>query len=774
MEKEEQNREQEEMEEEITLVARKSRNGIESKITEIDAHVSIDGASESNVHSENGAENGDLFIYPENEHKKIEQELDGVLENDLEEEEAINGEQKKEKDLVFFDKAEGEEQIVKTPGPEKLDISSSLDFLVRNNSTTAINNGYEGDLENNAFSGLNHKSSQISSLKHGTSHISKEIDSAGVGLTDGDDDLEVEELDIERVIQKQNTHDLYCPNCNSCITRRVVLQKRKRGVRVSYEEVKRNKIESEVGSVLGDGSVKSSGDHIRHTDAGDDNDAPIATADEDERERGPDIFRCLSCFSFFVPTGDGFKSFKLFRDKSAKEKIENEHAPTSVKKNWFTSMFASSKTEMVAEQGSGLRPNVRQGDIPDISSSNLSAGQSSQPSSSHDVLSPARASEGPVVGLMVTEDQSNESKSNKEVHVSHENKDAVQLSTPVSELTASNIDGNLNISVCIPHQEQDVRATILTESVLETKRAVFSSMVRASEHVTTRTGIEVHSGEPFNVNSISVLKGKDTIITIDSQLDELSETVEGITSLSETASLLQSPTQGNIAGRERTEERKEYEIEVIKSIVYGGLAESITSLSVVSSAAGGGAATLNILALGMANLIGGLFIICHNLWELKYHHHIEQVTNQISDQVTEQSDRYKELLGQRRNFILHAIVSIISYVIFGLVPPVVYGFSFRKTDDKRLKLVAAAAASLACIVFLAIGRAHVRTSPKPYLKSVVSFVVLGFMVSGVSYAAGELVERLLEKLGLFGTSPDANLAVNEIMMRSMGSAWASY
>ncbi|KAL6533417.1 hypothetical protein OROMI_027529 [Orobanche minor] len=422
MEKEDQNREQEEMEEESTLVVRKSRNGVESKITEIDAQVSIDGASESNGHSENGAENGDLLVYTENEQKKIE-ELDGVLENELEEEEAINGEQKKEKDLVFFDKAEGEEQIVKNPGSEKLDISSSLDFVVRNNSTTAINNGYEGDLENNAFLGSNHQSSQISSLEHSTSQdtLSKEIESAEVGLTDGDDDLEVEELDIERVIQKQNTHDLYCPNCNSCITRKVVLRKRKRGVRVSYEDIKRNKVENEFGSILGEGTVKSRGDHIRHTDAGDDNDAPLATADEDERERGPDIFRCLSCFSFFVPTGNGFKSFKLFRDKSAKEKIENEHAPRSVKKNWFTSMFASSKTEMVVEQGSGLYPNVRQGDVPVISSSNLSAGQHGQPSSSHDVPSPARATEG----LVVTEDQSNESKSSKEVHISHESNSSV-------------------------------------------------------------------------------------------------------------------------------------------------------------------------------------------------------------------------------------------------------------------------------------------------------------------------------------------------------------
>lgn len=34
-----------------------------------------------------------------------------------------------------------------------------------------------------------------------------------------------------------------------------------------------------------------------------------------------------------------------------------------------------------------------------------------------------------------------------------------------------------------------------------------------------------------------------------------------------------------------------YEIEIIKSVVYGGLVESITSLGVVSSAAGGGTPT---------------------------------------------------------------------------------------------------------------------------------------------------------------------------------------
>lgn len=50
-------------------------------------------------------------------------------------------------------------------------------------------------------------------------------------------------------------------------------------------------------------------------------------------------------------------------------------------------------------------------------------------------------------------------------------------------------------------------------------------------------------------------------------------------------------TQVNAVDGERNGARQERNIEVIKSIVFGGLAESMTSLSVVTSAAGGGAAT---------------------------------------------------------------------------------------------------------------------------------------------------------------------------------------
>ncbi|GAU48327.1 hypothetical protein TSUD_351670, partial [Trifolium subterraneum] len=67
-----------------------------------------------------------------------------------------------------------------------------------------------------------------------------------------------------------------------------------------------------------------------------------------------------------------------------------------------------------------------------------------------------------------------------------------------------------------------------------------------------------------------------------------------------------------ITQREPIVETSNKGLEILKSIVYGGLTESLASLSVVTSAASADAATLNIVALAIANLVGGLFALGHN------------------------------------------------------------------------------------------------------------------------------------------------------------------
>ncbi|KAL6340018.1 hypothetical protein AAG906_038853 [Vitis piasezkii] len=194
--------------------------------------------------------------------------------------------------------------------------------------------------------------------------------------------------------------------------------------------------------------------------------------------------------------------------------------------------------------------------------------------------------------------------------------------------------------------------------------------------------------------------------------------------------------------------------EILKSIVYGGLIESITSLSIVTSAAGADATTLNILALGLANLIGGLFVIGHNLMELR-----NDQSRESTSQTSKEMDRYYRQLGQRENFKLHATVVVLSFLLFGLVAPVTYGFSFLKSGNKDMKLVAVAAASLLCITMLAIGKAYIQKASSfyGYIKTILYYVIAGFMASGVSYVVGDLIKKLLEKLGLFESASTLSL-----------------
>ncbi|MED6113425.1 hypothetical protein PIB30_070683 [Stylosanthes scabra] len=174
--------------------------------------------------------------------------------------------------------------------------------------------------------------------------------------------------------------------------------------------------------------------------------------------------------------------------------------------------------------------------------------------------------------------------------------------------------------------------------------------------------------------------------------------------------------------------------EIIKSIVYGGLIESITSLGVVFSAAGSGTAPLNIIALGLANLIGGLLIIGHDPINLKNSHSEEE--------------RYQEQLGARENFLLHAVVAVLSFLIFGYVPLVVYGLQIHKNYYIGVNLAVVLVTSVACIILLAIAKNYTRNPPKSYIKTVLQYVILALATSGVSYIAGDLIKNLLEKLSV--------------------------
>ncbi|KAJ7961562.1 Membrane protein of ER body-like protein, partial [Quillaja saponaria] len=157
------------------------------------------------------------------------------------------------------------------------------------------------------------------------------------------------------------------------------------------------------------------------------------------------------------------------------------------------------------------------------------------------------------------------------------------------------------------------------------------------------------------------------------------------------------------------------------------------------------------------------------IWEMKAYQ--PRRSNNEQDAVV--VDRYKELLGERNNFILHAFVSIF-ILDFRVGTTSCYGFSFFESDKKDIKLAAVAGASLLCITLLAIAKAYIQKATfKTYFTTVLYYVSTGAVASTVSYLAGVLIKKLIEKLGWFESSP--NFALPQIPQMSMNKfTWASY
>lgn len=150
-----------------------------------------------------------------------------------------------------------------------------------------------------------------------------------------------------------------------------------------------------------------------------------------------------------------------------------------------------------------------------------------------------------------------------------------------------------------------------------------------------------------------------------------------------------------------------------------------------------------------------------------------RTSNETDD--NEHVDRYEVLLGHRKNYILHFMISFFSFVLFGIVPPLVYGFSFTKSNDRDFKLAAVAGASLLCIIILAIGKAYIQRQNRwdVYIKTVASYVVIAAGAGGFSFLAGAFIDKLVEKYGWFEQSPAVNLSLPLPEMSLAKPAWGS-
>lgn len=72
----------------------------------------------------------------------------------------------------------------------------------------------------------------------------------------------------------------------------------------------------------------------------------------------------------------------------------------------------------------------------------------------------------------------------------------------------------------------------------------------------------------------------------------------------------------------------------------------------------------------------------------------------------------------------------------------------------------------------ATGKAYIQRPLKAYIKTVMYYLIIGFMASCVSYAVGDLIKELLEKHGF--NSGDLALTLPILEATSKQPAWESY
>ncbi|KAJ0047251.1 hypothetical protein Pint_05200 [Pistacia integerrima] len=639
----------------------------------------------------------------------------------------------------------------------------------------------------------------------------KTVEDSDVDLID-EVDRELTAIDVERVLKKQNTHELYCPNCNSCITRTVTLRRKKPKPKVRNIPHRPKRVKSEIQSVpdANPAYATNGQDPCAFNSS---NVAPMHVADDDNCDKQPEAFRCLSCFSIFIPTGNGFKIFRVFGDSNENKKMEDVQSVPASKKKWFFSIFLSDNKKSAIDQGTRATEPSEVDGINQHNSSRISDNILSGHENDHLVAPPdhrTRVETRAVEEDSLVKSQQGESESilpekllmDQEINMETENKtlahcNGLDLSTegalsPIKSLCSVGLvnsaliesqevgKGTVNSSTKEPIPYYGVSSDVeekstqgsssinpvisvgLASSVLIDSREAGTATVNSlMKEAMPYNGVSSDVREKVGDTMVNNKTGDDVIVNVTETLPvdrSSSLRIKDVDTSVQERLLPESGTKTLVDHCQGAAASEAPKWDILKSIVYGGLVESIASLGVVSSAAAAGASTLNVLALGLANLIGGLFIIAHTLGELR---------NECSGE-TEHQDRYHQQLGQRDKFSLHATVVVLSFLIFGLVPPVVYGFSFRTSDNVDYKLAAAAGSSLACIFLLAVGKAHVQTPPKSYIKRLLYYVILGVVSSGVSYVVGDLIKKLMEKLNWSESSIDF------MIRHQMNPGWASY
>ncbi|KAI3890393.1 hypothetical protein MKX03_028215 [Papaver bracteatum] len=382
---------------------------------------------------------------------------------------------------------------------------------------------------------------------------------------------EVIEWDVERVIEEQETHDLICPNCKACITKRVILLKRKRSVPITEDTREPpKKFGTPARSNLKPDPSTSSSNSQDHY-------AGVIPGAPDTNERRNDVFQCFSCFSFFIPTVAGFRLFRCFGFDDEESLSMSQPTPSPNQ-----GILLPKEVKLVGE----VTPDGKRTADSDDKNESIPSLSTTFP-----FLEPAHwnGQVKDVIGKIEVEEQN--------VIVP-----PLQGATTMEEILRDTTESHKN-----GRKETDGGKYSNTPKEVDGKGILTLSEKDALLLRDRRDG----TGGAESVPIKNIAGGNVILDILDAPIGSGYSSVQ--LNIVPAAPFV-PPARGteslaNEQGIVTATRSREWDI--LKSIVYGGLVEAIMSLGVVSSAAGADATTLNIVALGMASLVSGLLVIIH-------------------------------------------------------------------------------------------------------------------------------------------------------------------
>jgi VIT1/CCC1 family predicted Fe2+/Mn2+ transporter len=173
--------------------------------------------------------------------------------------------------------------------------------------------------------------------------------------------------------------------------------------------------------------------------------------------------------------------------------------------------------------------------------------------------------------------------------------------------------------------------------------------------------------------------------------------------------------------------RKHFE-DYLGEFVYGGIDGAVTTFAVVAGATGARFSVKIIVVLGFANLIADGFSM--------------GVGSYLSAKSEQELMRKRgESTEDEASPVINGASTYASFVLFGLVPLLVYTYSVA--FGVEIANIFAVTIALTTLAFVGIGVLKSRVAQAPIVRSVFETVILGAIAASLAYVLGDVLERLI-------------------------------